>query len=45
MSDGNLPIDPVEKHEAARARRRWLTLAEILGVAAVLISGLTLWNS
>jgi hypothetical protein len=45
MSDDNLPVDPVEKAEAARARRRWLTLAEILGVAAVLISGLTLWNS
>ena len=45
MSDENLPIDPVEKEEAARTRRRWLTLAEILGVAAVLISGLTLWNS
>lgn len=26
-------------------RRRWITLAEVLGVIAVLISGLTLWNS
>jgi hypothetical protein len=45
MSDENLPIDPVAKEEAARQRRRWLTLAEILGVAAVVISGLTLWNN
>lgn len=38
-------IDPEEKDEAARNRRRWLTLAEVLGVAAVLISALTLWNN
>ncbi|KTF68544.1 hypothetical protein ACNFJ7_03115 [Sphingomonas sp. HT-1] len=31
--------------EAAAVRRRWITLGEVLGVAAVLISGLTLWNS
>jgi hypothetical protein len=32
--------------EATRRRRlRWLTLAEIIGVAALAISGLTLWNS
>lgn len=31
--------------EAAAVRRRWLTLGEILAVAAVLISALTLWNS
>jgi hypothetical protein len=31
--------------EAAAVRQRWLTLGEILAVAAVLISALTLWNS
>lgn len=31
--------------EAARVRRRWLTLGELLAIAAVLISALTLWNS
>ena len=36
-----------ESIEAAERRRRlrWLTLAEILGVSALVISGLTLWNS
>lgn len=34
-----------EKAEAARVRRRWLTLGEILAIVAVAISGLTLWNS
>lgn len=34
-----------ERAEAAKVRRRWVTLGEVLGVAAVLISGLTLWNS
>lgn len=36
---------PKEKAESARIRRRWVTLGEILAVAAVAISGLTLWNS
>lgn len=52
MTDDKLPVEPVEpppspaeQAEAARTRRRWLTLAELLGVAAVLISGLTLWNN
>ncbi|WP_114951151.1 hypothetical protein [Sphingosinicella terrae] len=36
---------PTPASEAARVRRRWLTLAEILGVTAVVISGLTLWNN
>ena len=36
---------PREKAEAARIRRRWITLGEVLGVVAVLISALTLWNS
>lgn len=42
-----MPIDdlPTEAAEAARTRRRWINLAEILAVIAVLISGLTLWNS
>ena len=35
---------PAEKPADGR-RWRWLTLAEILGVAAVAISGLTLWNN
>lgn len=34
-----------EAAEAAAVRRRWITLGEILGVAAVVISGLTFWNS
>ena len=34
-----------ERSEAAAIRRRWITLGEILAVIAVLISGLTLWNS
>lgn len=31
--------------EARATRRRWLTLAEIVGVAALIISALTLWNN
>jgi hypothetical protein len=31
--------------EAAAIRRRWITLGEALAVLAVVISGLTLWNS
>ena len=34
-----------EKAEAAAVRRRWITLGELLAVAAVVISGLTFWNS
>ncbi|WP_336964847.1 hypothetical protein [Sphingobium aquiterrae] len=34
-----------QRAEAAAIRRRWITLGEILAVVAVLISGLTLWNS
>lgn len=34
-----------EAAEAAAVRRRWITLGEILGVAAVVISALTFWNS
>lgn len=36
---------PQERREAARVRRRWLTLGEIIAILAVAISGLTLWNS
>lgn len=31
--------------ENAAIRRRWITLAEILGVGGLIISGLALWNS
>lgn len=34
-----------DRAEAAKVRKRWVTLGEVLGVAAVLISGLTLWNN
>jgi hypothetical protein len=43
MSDGRQSAE--EKKEAAAIRRRWITLGEVLAVVAVLISGLTLWNS
>ncbi len=36
---------PQERAEAARVRRRWINLGEILAIGAVAISGLTLWNS
>jgi hypothetical protein len=48
MSNPNPPEpapSPAEAREAAAIRRRWITLGEILAVAAVAISGLTLWNS
>ena len=35
----------VAKAEAAATRRRWVTLAEVLAVAGVVIAGLTLWNN
>jgi len=35
----------VRAAEAAAIRRRWITMGEVLAVVAVLISGLTLWNS
>ncbi|WP_076069299.1 hypothetical protein [Sphingomonas montana] len=37
--------DREDKAETARNRRRWITMGEVLAVAAVSISGLTLWNS
>lgn len=39
------PDTPEQAREAAAIRRRWITLGEVLAVLAVLISGLTLWNS
>jgi hypothetical protein len=36
---------PQERSEAARVRRRWLNLGELLAIVAVVISALTLWNS
>ena len=39
------PETPTEIAEKAAIRRRWITLGEVLGVAAVAISALTLWNS
>ncbi|MFC3713704.1 hypothetical protein ACFOMD_14085 [Sphingoaurantiacus capsulatus] len=38
-------MTPAEKAEAAAVRRRWITLGELLAVAAVVISALTFWNS
>lgn len=45
MQDDKTPDPAAEAREAAATRRRWLTLAEILAVVAVLISAATLWNS
>ncbi|NJC33341.1 hypothetical protein GGR88_000815 [Sphingomonas jejuensis] len=39
------PQTPKQAAEAAAIRRRWITLGEVLAVVAVVISGLTLWNS
>ena len=36
---------PKERQEAAAIRKRWINLGELLAIAAVLISALTLWNS
>lgn len=46
MPDSDLPIPPSPSStEAAARRRRWINFAELLALVAVLISGLTLWNS
>lgn len=56
MTDPNPPAqgsDPsgeklqraVERAEAAATRRRWVTLAEVVGVAGLLIAALSLWMS
>lgn len=36
---------PSERREAAATRRRWVTLAEVVALAGVVIAALTLWNS
>jgi len=36
---------PRERAEAARVRRRWINLGELVAVLALVISALTLWNS
>ena len=41
MSDSPEAKQETRKEEAARIRRRWITLGELLAVAAVLISALT----
>lgn len=43
MSDEGEPKQ--QAAEAAKIRRRWITLGETLAVAAVVISALTLWNN
>jgi hypothetical protein len=35
----------VERAEAAATRRRWVTLAEVVGIAGLLIAALSLWMS
>ena len=48
MADETPNHAPPTPAEAAATRRRWLrllTLGEVLGVAALVISGLTFWNS
>lgn len=49
QEDPTPPETPIEravaKAEAAATRRRWLTLAEIVAIAGVVIAGLTLWNN
>ncbi|HEX8257471.1 MAG TPA: hypothetical protein VF589_07545 [Allosphingosinicella sp.] len=37
--------ETAEQAEARAVRRRWITLGEVLAVAAVAISGLSFWNS
>lgn len=36
---------PAERREAAATRRRWVTLAEILAIAGVVIAALGLWSN
>lgn len=36
---------PAERKEAAATRRRWVTLAEVVAVAGVVIAALTLWTN
>ena len=41
----NAAQQAVERAEAAATRRRWVTLAELVGVAGLLIAALSLWMS
>jgi len=49
QEDPIMPETPAERAEAraeaAATRRRWLTLAEVMAIAGVVIAGLTLWNN
>jgi len=36
---------PAERREAAATRRRWVTLAEVVALAGVVIAALTLWTT
>jgi hypothetical protein len=49
QEDPVMPETPAERAEAraeaAATRRRWLTLAEVVAIAGVVIAGLTLWNN
>ncbi len=36
---------PQERAEAARVRRRWINLGELVAVLALIVSALTFWNS
>lgn len=49
QEDPAMPETPAERAEAraeaAATRRRWLTLAEVVAIAGVVIAGLTLWNN
>jgi hypothetical protein len=38
-------VQQVERAEAAATRRRWITLAEVVGIAGLLIAALSLWMS
>ena len=41
----NAAQQAVDRAEAAATRRRWITLAEVVGVAGLLIAALSLWMS
>jgi len=35
----------MKETEQARARRRWITLGEVVGIAALIVSGLSYWDA
>lgn len=41
----NAAQQAVERAEAAATRRRWITLAEVVGIAGLIIAALSLWMS